>query len=106
MEKDGTALNVNVTDYPFKWNELLKVQLISRVRLVMAEELSGGDSEVGERSEEFRSINKHDHLPVAQTAAIHRSTFCGFCVIYSELRNTGYQEVRCRKTQSSEGEQT
>lgn len=106
MEKDGTALNVNVTDYAFKWNELLKAQLISRVRLLTAQELSGGDSEVGERAEEFRSVKKHDHLPVAQTVAIHRSTFCGFCVIYSELRNTGYQEVCCRKTQSSGGEQT
>lgn len=49
-------LNVNVPDYAFKWNELLKVQLLSRVRLLTSEEPSSCDSEVGARVEEFRSI--------------------------------------------------
>lgn len=75
-------LNVNVTDYAFKWNELLKVQLISRVRLLKSEEPSGGDSEVGTCAEEFCIINKHKHLPVAQTVPIRRFTnLCFLCYL-------------------------
>lgn len=90
--------------YAFKRNE--KVQLISRVTLLKTEELSGGDSEVSTRSEEFRSLNEHDHL---RTFPFTGLAFCGgffcVCVIYSELQNTGCQEIRCRKTRSSGGEQ-
>lgn len=95
-------LNGNVTDCTPKWNELLKVQLISRARLLKSEELSAGDSEVGTRSEEFRSINKHEHLPVAQTGPIHRSTFCGFVLFIVNCRTLATRNCAAEKPEAVE----
>ena len=72
----------------------------SRVKLLKSEEPSGGDSK--------RRIPQHKWAWAPSCFLLRPLSFaglllCGFCVIYSELQNTGHQELCCRKSRSSGG---